>query len=101
MSQLKTVGRHPIASRNQSANYALVLGLILSGCRSGPANTDTIQIDGSTLVIVTHNMQQATRISDKTAFFSLGKLIEYADTKQLFSQPANPETQRYLAGKFG
>jgi phosphate transport system ATP-binding protein len=54
-----------------------------------------------TLVIVTHNMQQATRISDKTAFFSLGKLIEYADTKQLFAQPANPETQRYLAGKFG
>lgn len=50
MSQLKTVGRHPIASRNQSAHYALLLGLILSGCRSGPANTDTIQIDGSSTV---------------------------------------------------
>jgi phosphate transport system ATP-binding protein len=54
-----------------------------------------------TLVIVTHNMQQASRISDKTAFFSLGKLIEYDDTKRLFAQPHDAETQRYLAGKFG
>ncbi|MBC8152453.1 MAG: phosphate ABC transporter ATP-binding protein [Bacteroidetes bacterium] len=54
-----------------------------------------------TLVIVTHNMQQASRISDKTAFFSLGKLIEYDATKRLFSQPREGETQRYLAGKFG
>ncbi|GAB3643634.1 phosphate ABC transporter ATP-binding protein PstB [Spirosoma arcticum] len=54
-----------------------------------------------TLVIVTHNMQQASRISDKTAFFSLGKLVEYDDTKRLFDQPHEGETQRYLAGKFG
>ena len=54
-----------------------------------------------TLVIVTHNMGQASRISDKTAFFNGGKLIEYADTEQLFEQPREPETQRYLAGKFG
>ena len=54
-----------------------------------------------TLVIVTHNMGQATRISDKTAFFNAGKLIEYADTKQLFAQPHEAETQQYLAGKFG
>jgi phosphate transport system ATP-binding protein len=54
-----------------------------------------------TLVIVTHNMGQATRISGKTAFFNAGKLIEYADTKQLFAQPHEVETQRYLAGKFG
>lgn len=52
-----------------------------------------------TLVIVTHNMGQATRISDKTAFFTGGKPIEY--TKQLFEQPREPETQRYLGGKFG
>ncbi|GAB2583694.1 phosphate ABC transporter ATP-binding protein PstB [Spirosoma areae] len=54
-----------------------------------------------TLVIVTHNMQQASRISDKTAFFNLGKLIEHNDTKRLFEQAREPETQRYLAGKFG
>ncbi len=54
-----------------------------------------------TLVIVTHNMQQASRISDKTAFFNLGKLIEYADTKPLFNHPHEHDTQRYLSGKFG
>jgi phosphate transport system ATP-binding protein len=54
-----------------------------------------------TLIIVTHNMGQATRISDKTAFFNLGQVVEYADTKQLFAQPGEIETQRYLAGKFG
>jgi len=54
-----------------------------------------------TLVIVTHNMGQATRISDKTAFFNAGKLIGYADTKQLFTQPHEAGTQRYLVGKFG
>lgn len=54
-----------------------------------------------TLVIVTHNMQEARRVSDKTAFFNLGKLIEFDDTKRLFEQPHEVETQRYLAGKFG
>ena len=54
-----------------------------------------------TLVIVTHNMQQAARCSDKTAFFYLGKLIEYADTRNIFMNPANPQTEAYVSGRFG
>ena len=54
-----------------------------------------------TIVIVTHNMQQATRIADKTAFFLLGELIEYADTKTLFSSPTDERTEKYITGKFG
>lgn len=54
-----------------------------------------------TIVIVTHNMQQAVRVSDRTAFFYLGRLIEYADTMQLFTTPAKDETERYLSGKMG
>lgn len=54
-----------------------------------------------TIVIVTHNMQQATRVSDKTAFFYLGELIEYDDTKKIFSNPAQEATQNYITGRFG
>lgn len=54
-----------------------------------------------TIVIVTHNMQQATRISDYTAFFYLGDLIEYSDTTSLFSRPRKDETERYITGRFG
>lgn len=54
-----------------------------------------------TIVIVTHNMQQAVRISDKTAFFLLGELIEYKDTEKLFSQPADKRTEDYITGRFG
>jgi len=54
-----------------------------------------------TVVIVTHNMQQAARCSDKTAFFYLGKLIEYGDTRTLFMNPANPQTEAYVSGRFG
>lgn len=54
-----------------------------------------------TIVIVTHNMQQAVRISDKTAFFLLGELIEYADTQTLFSQPEDKRTEDYITGRFG
>lgn len=53
------------------------------------------------IVIVTHNMQQATRISDKTAFFLLGEVIEYADTEIMFSQPDNKKTEDYITGRFG
>ena len=55
----------------------------------------------TTIVIVTHNMQQATRISDKTAFFLLGELIEYGDTEQVFSSPSDERTERYVTGRFG
>jgi len=54
-----------------------------------------------TVVIVTHNMQQAARCSDKTAFFYMGKLIEYADTRNIFTSPANPQTEAYVSGRFG
>ena len=54
-----------------------------------------------TIIIVTHNMQQAARCSDKTAFFYLGKLIEYADTRNIFTKPANAQTEAYVSGRFG
>ncbi|MDD6919969.1 MAG: phosphate ABC transporter ATP-binding protein PstB [Eubacteriales bacterium] len=54
-----------------------------------------------TIVIVTHNMQQALRISDKTAFFLLGELVEYNDTEFLFSNPQNKKTEDYITGRFG
>lgn len=54
-----------------------------------------------TIVIVTHNMQQAGRISDKTAFFYMGDLIEYGDTKQIFTNPKEEKTQNYITGRFG
>lgn len=54
-----------------------------------------------TIVIVTHNMQQATRISDKCAFFLLGELIEFGDTTQLFSVPRDKRTEDYITGRFG
>lgn len=54
-----------------------------------------------TIVIVTHNMQQAARVSDKTAFFYLGKLIEYNQTEQIFINPADPQTEAYVSGRFG
>jgi phosphate transport system ATP-binding protein len=54
-----------------------------------------------TIVIVTHNMQQATRCSDRTAFFYLGKLIEYDETQKIFSNPASKQTEDYITGRFG
>ena len=54
-----------------------------------------------TIIIVTHNMQQAVRISDMTAFFLLGKLIEYGDTERLFAQPKDRRTEDYITGRFG
>ncbi|MBQ7883138.1 MAG: phosphate ABC transporter ATP-binding protein [Phascolarctobacterium sp.] len=54
-----------------------------------------------TIVIVTHNMQQAARISDKTAFFLLGDLIEFGDTKEIFSKPHQKKTEDYILGRFG
>jgi phosphate transport system ATP-binding protein len=54
-----------------------------------------------TIVIVTHNMAQATRCSDRTAFMYLGKLIEYGDTIQIFEKPADPQTEAYITGTFG
>ena len=53
------------------------------------------------IIIVTHNMQQAARVSDRTAFFYLGKLIEYANTRDIFTNPGNPQTEAYVSGRFG
>ena len=54
-----------------------------------------------TIVIVTHNMQQAARVSDKTGFFMLGELVEYSDTKKMFLNPEKIQTQNYITGRFG
>jgi phosphate transport system ATP-binding protein len=54
-----------------------------------------------TIVIVTHNMQQAGRVSDKTAFFYLGELVEYDNTKKIFTNPSDIRTQNYITGRFG
>jgi len=72
----------------------------------GPAFIDDLKAS-YTIVIVTHNMQQAARISDRTAFFNLagtgqpGKLVEYADTAKLFSTPQEQSTEDYVSGRFG
>ena len=57
--------------------------------------------DRYTIVIVTHNMQQAVRISDQTAFFLLGELVEYGNTEKMFSQPREKRTEDYITGRFG
>lgn len=54
-----------------------------------------------TIVIVTHNMQQAARVSDMTGFFMMGELIEYSDTRKMFLSPQNKQTQNYITGRFG
>ncbi len=53
------------------------------------------------IVIVTHNMQQAARISDKTAFFLSGEVVEYTDTNKLFTTPSDKRTEDYITGRFG
>jgi phosphate transport system ATP-binding protein len=57
--------------------------------------------DRYTIVIVTHSMQQAARVSDYTAFFYIGELVEYADTNSLFTKPGDPRTEDYITGRFG
>ena len=57
--------------------------------------------DRYNIIIVTHNMQQAVRISDQTAFFLLGELVEYGDTEQMFAQPKDKRTEDYITGRFG
>ncbi len=54
-----------------------------------------------TIVIVTHNMQQAARVSDETAFFYEGKLIEFSTTKEIFTKPKEKQTEDYITGRFG
>jgi phosphate transport system ATP-binding protein len=54
-----------------------------------------------TIIIVTHNMQQAARVSDTTAFLYLGELIEHSPTDTIFSNPTDPRTEEYVTGKFG
>ena len=51
--------------------------------------------------MVTHNMQQALRVSDKTAFFLMGELVEFGDTDQIFSMPRDKRTEEYITGRFG
>jgi len=57
--------------------------------------------DKYTIVIVTHNMQQAARVSDYTAFFYTGKIVEFGETKQIFTNPQLKQTEDYITGRFG
>ncbi|MGA9407453.1 MAG: ATP-binding cassette domain-containing protein, partial [Bacteroidota bacterium] len=57
--------------------------------------------DQCTIIIVTHNMQQAARVSDETAFFYLGQLIEFGETDRLFTSPQKKQTEDYITGRFG
>ena len=67
-----------------------------------PISSSKVELkDRYTIVIVTHNMQQAARISDKTAFFLLGELVEMGDTERLFSTPVDKRTEDYISGRFG
>ncbi len=72
-----------------------------------PASTASIEElllelkNNYTIIIVTHNIQQAGRISDKTAFFFLGEMLEYNDTKEIFTNPKHDRTQNYITGRFG
>ena len=54
-----------------------------------------------TIIMVTHNMQQAARISDNTAFFLLGEMVEFGETEQIFSMPKDKRTEDYITGRFG
>jgi phosphate transport system ATP-binding protein len=54
-----------------------------------------------TIVIVTHNMQQAARVSDRTAFMYLGELVEFDETEKIFTKPAKRQTEDYISGRFG
>ena len=75
--------------------------------RSGPISTSKIEDLATelkkdyTIIMVTHNMQQAARISDKTAFFLLGELVEFGDTEKIFSTPTDKRTEEYITGRFG
>ena len=57
--------------------------------------------DSYSIIIVTHNMQQAVRIADKTAFFLLGEIVEFDDTEKMFSTPSDKRTEDYITGRFG
>ncbi len=57
--------------------------------------------DNYTIVIVTHNMQQAARVSDRTAFFMMGRVVEYDDTNTIFMRPSQKMTEDYITGRFG
>lgn len=71
-----------------------------------PISTSTVEVlfhelkTNYTLIVVTHNMQQAARVSDRTAFFYLGELVEYDDTKKMFTNPRDLRTQNYITGRF-
>jgi phosphate transport system ATP-binding protein len=71
-----------------------------------PISTSTVEVlfhelkTNYTLIVVTHNMQQAARVSDKTAFFYMGELVEYDDTKKMFTNPRDLRTQNYITGRF-
>ena len=83
----------------QLNNHLLEMGALIE--RSIENATQALIKQDYTIVMVTHNMQQAARISDRTAFFLLGEVIEYDETQKLFSIPQDKRTEDYITGRFG
>ena len=75
-------------------------GIIVNLPRAVLVTIDQLREDFS-VVIVTHSMQQAARVSQKTAFFHLGNLVEYGDTDEIFTRPRDPRTESYISGRIG
>ena len=90
-----------------AVGVALVFALLTGLFAANAFGTSTTYIQGIcttacyTIIMVTHNMQQAARVSDKTAFFYLGQMVEFDDTKKIFTNPEKVETQNYITGRFG
>ena len=86
--------------REEASGNALIPSVLLRGSESAPT-IRAIADSGICVAIVTHNMEQATRVSDRTAFFYMGDMIETGTTRQIFSAPKDQRLSDYLTGRFG
>ena len=79
-----------------------MLSWVIDSCRLAEIEELCVELKKDyTIIMVTHNMQQAVRVSDETAFFLLGEVIEYGDTEKMFSVPTDKRTEDYITGRFG
>ena len=93
-----------ITLRAAGAGLAAIISLAAQPLRA-QASSESKEIEelkrDYTIVIVTHNMQQAARVSDETAFMYMGELIEFGDTEKIFTKPNKKQTEDYITGRFG
>ena len=89
------------AFREHNIGYASAVAVLLFVIIMAVSAVQVKLKEKYTIVIVTHNMQQAVRISDHTAFFLLGDLVEFSETEAMFSQPGDKRTEDYITGRFG